>query len=255
MTTSDSPARPLRAVVLAAGRSTRMRPLTDHMPKPMLPLHGRPILEWVLGTLRQSGFRDIVITTHYLPRVIEEHFGDGSGFGVKISYAHEDVLLDTAGSLRALADQLGEDFLVCGGHFLLPEVDLAAALEMHRTKKAVATLVLARPPDPRFLRWYGQAQLDDSGWVTRFVEKPQVVVSSWVHSTYQLFSSRALAVVPPSQAASIPDFLIPTLLQTCAPVYGYCTGSPLFNASTPELYEWAQQHHPSNLIHASRSCI
>ena len=139
-----------QAVVLAAGISSRMRPLTNNLPKPMLRLNGKPIMEYVVEHLRRSGFADIIITLHYLPDVIMDYFRDGSEFGLDIVYSREESLLDTAGSLRLLKDKLQNEFLVCGGHFFLPGLDLTEMISAHKKTGGLCTIAFKEMPEKIF---------------------------------------------------------------------------------------------------------
>ncbi len=115
----------MKAVIMAGGVGTRLRPLTTNQPKPMLPLANRPMMEHVVRLLRAHGFDDIVVTVAFLPQAIRAYFGDGSEFGVRMAYATEESPLGTAGSVRNARDQLGERFLAISGD-VLTDIDLSA---------------------------------------------------------------------------------------------------------------------------------
>jgi dTDP-glucose pyrophosphorylase/CBS domain-containing protein len=129
---------PLRAVVMAGGAGKRLRPLTESMPKPMLPLGDRPVMEHLIGQLRSSGIRKIAVSTHFMPEKIRDYFGDGTSFGVEIRYVHEDAPLGTAGVL-SLLETIDEPTLLVNGD-LLTRVDFAAMLRFHRTHGANLTV-------------------------------------------------------------------------------------------------------------------
>jgi dTDP-glucose pyrophosphorylase/CBS domain-containing protein len=129
---------PVRAVVMAGGFGTRLYPLTKDVPKPMLPVGGRPLLEHIVTQLRDAGIRRITVTTHYKPDVIVGHFGDGSRFGVEIEYVHEETPLGTAGAL-GLMPPPGETQLVINGD-ILTQVNYRAMLQFHRDNGAVMTM-------------------------------------------------------------------------------------------------------------------
>lgn len=229
------------AVVLAAGNSTRMRPLTDDRPKPMLDLAGKPVMEYVLHTLKKGGIEQVTITTHYLPQVIMDHFGDGSRLGMKISYAHEQDLMDTAGSLALLRDQVTEDVLICSGHFVLPSLNVQDLINIHRREGVAGTIAFKHLNQPDLLGLFGQGVLDERHRLAKFQEKPKQPISDLVHTTYQVYRRDVLDLLPIGRAVSIPEFLIPEMLTTGYPVHGYITDSELLNVSTPDLYQRAQR--------------
>jgi mannose-1-phosphate guanylyltransferase/phosphomannomutase len=118
----------VKAVIMAGGEGTRLRPLTSNIPKPMMPLANKPMMEHIIGLLRQHGFTDIVVTLAFLPQAIRTYFGDGSEFGVRMRYATEEMPLGTAGSVRNAMDELDERFLVISGD-VLTDIDLTALVE------------------------------------------------------------------------------------------------------------------------------
>jgi dTDP-glucose pyrophosphorylase/CBS domain-containing protein len=133
-------ALPLQAVIMAGGMGTRLRPLTEDLPKPMLPVGGKPLLELVIEQLRQVGIRRVNITTHYKPEKISDHFGDGSSFGVELNYVNEDKPLGTGGAL-GLMEAPAEPMLVINGD-ILTQVDFRAMLAYHREQCAVMTVAV-----------------------------------------------------------------------------------------------------------------
>ena len=140
-----------KAMILAAGLGTRLRPLTDTTPKPLLPVGGTPLILWNLLLLRASGIRDVMINLHYLGDMIEETLGDGSRWGMQIAYSYETVLLGTGGGLKAAEEFFeGDSFLVMNGDTLI-DLDLPAFLDFHHSQGGVATLVLR--DDPQADQW------------------------------------------------------------------------------------------------------
>jgi mannose-1-phosphate guanylyltransferase/mannose-1-phosphate guanylyltransferase/phosphomannomutase len=156
-------------MLLAAGLGTRLRPLTYEVAKPMVPVLGRPVMEHILRLLARHGFDDVIANLHYFPDQIERRFGDGSEWGVKLSYAFEDELLGTAGGVRNVRDHFGaETFLIISGD-ALTDVDLTSLWKAHRTKGGIATLALKRVDDPSQL---GVVILSQDGRIQGFQEKP-----------------------------------------------------------------------------------
>ena len=159
----------VKAVIMAGGEGTRLRPLSLGMPKPMVPLLGRPVMEHIIGLLKRHGIDEIAVTLCYMPEAVQSYFGDGQKWGVRLHYFIEEAPLGTAGSVRACAPFLeGEDFLVISGDSVC-DLDLTAAMEFHQAKRAQATLVLFRHPAPLE---YGLVLIDEEQRVVRFVEKP-----------------------------------------------------------------------------------
>jgi mannose-1-phosphate guanylyltransferase len=136
----------MKAMIMAAGLGTRLRPITYEMPKPMVPVLNRPVMEHIVELLARNGFPEVIANLHWFPELIRERFGDGSRFGVALSYSFEEALLGTAGGVRNAADFLGEDFLVISGD-ALTDIDLGAMREFHASHDGIATLATKRIAD------------------------------------------------------------------------------------------------------------
>jgi mannose-1-phosphate guanylyltransferase len=158
----------MRAMVLAAGLGTRLRPLTYGMPKPMVPVVNRPVMEHILRLLGRHGFTETIANLHWFPETIESRFGDGSEFGVELSYSREQQLLGTSGGVRNAAGFLGDSFLVISGD-ALTDIDLRAMREFHRSHDGVATLATKRVRDTS---QFGVAITGVDGRIQGFQEKP-----------------------------------------------------------------------------------
>jgi mannose-1-phosphate guanylyltransferase len=158
----------MRAMVLAAGLGTRLRPITFDMPKPMVPVLNRPVMDHILRLLGRHGFEETIANLHWFPELIEAHFGDGSDCGVKLSYSREEALLGTSGGVRNVADFLGESFLVISGD-ALTDLDLSAMREFHEGHDGIATLATKRVTDTK---QFGVAITDSEGRIGGFQEKP-----------------------------------------------------------------------------------
>jgi mannose-1-phosphate guanylyltransferase len=158
----------MRAMVLAAGLGTRLRPITFDMPKPMVPVLNRPVMEHILRLLAKHGFTETIANLHWFPELIEEHFGDGSSCGVSLSYSREEQLLGTSGGVRNVADFLGDEFLIISGD-ALTDLDLAAMREFHQSHDGIATLATKRVTDTS---QFGVAITDAEGRISGFQEKP-----------------------------------------------------------------------------------
>jgi mannose-1-phosphate guanylyltransferase len=156
-------------MLLAAGLGTRLRPLTYEVPKPLVPVLGTPVMEHIVRLLARHGFDDVICNLHYFPDQIERRFGDGSEWGVRLSYSHEEELLGTAGGVRNVRDHFGDQtFLIISGD-ALTDIDLTALWEAHRAKGGIATLSLKRVDDPSQI---GVVIVGEDGRIQGFQEKP-----------------------------------------------------------------------------------
>lgn len=158
----------MRAMVLAAGLGTRLRPITFDMPKPMVPVLNRPVMEHILRLLARHDFSETIANLHWFPELIEEHFGDGSACGVSLTYSKEEQLLGTSGGVRNVGDFLGDEFLIISGD-ALTDIDLTAMREFHQSHDGIATLATKRVTDTS---QFGVAITDNEGRISGFQEKP-----------------------------------------------------------------------------------
>ncbi|MDY5016823.1 MAG: sugar phosphate nucleotidyltransferase [Eubacteriales bacterium] len=202
----------MKAVILAGGQGTRLRPMTVNVPKPMTRLLDRPVMEYILRLLRAQGICEIAVTTAYLSAVIESTFADGADLGVRLRYYKETTPLGTAGSVRQCADFLaGEDFLVISGDCVC-DFDFTPALELHRARHADATIALYRHAEPLE---YGLAVTDEQGLVERFVEKPAwgQVCTDTVNTGVYILRPEVLSLIPEGVPYDFSRDLFPVLLQ------------------------------------------
>ncbi len=159
----------MKAVIMAGGAGTRLRPLSCGEPKPMVPLFDKPVMEYIIELLKKHGITNITVTLQYMPERVMDYFGNGSAFGVRLNYCVEKEPLGTAGSVRASGIGAGgEDFLVISGDAVC-DMDLGACIAFHESRQSDATLVLYRSASPLE---YGLVMTDAQGRVERFVEKP-----------------------------------------------------------------------------------
>ncbi|HWE62818.1 MAG TPA: sugar phosphate nucleotidyltransferase [Chloroflexota bacterium] len=209
----------MKAVVMAGGEGSRLRPLTLGRPKPMVPIVSRPVMEHILLLLKQHGITDVVVTLQYMAGVIQNYFGDGSQLGMHIDYTVEDVPLGTAGSVKQAQHLLTEPFLVISGD-ALTDYDLTAIIEYHKQRGAMATLTLARVANPLE---YGVVITNDDGTVRQFLEKPSwsEVFSDTVNTGIYVLEPKALNYVPSSQSFDFSQDLFPILMRNGDPIYGY----------------------------------
>lgn len=159
---------PKKALILCGGKGTRLRPITYEIPKPLMPIQGKTIIEHQLDLFKKYGIKEIILAVGYKKDKIKEYFGDGKKFGVSISYIEEEQPLGTAGPVRKAKRLLNEAFIVTNGDEL-KDINLEEMFELHKNKKALATIALTTVADPSF---YGVADLAGSK-ILRFVEKPK----------------------------------------------------------------------------------
>jgi NDP-sugar pyrophosphorylase family protein len=230
-----------KAVILAAGEGTRLRPLTLDRPKPMLPVGGRPLLERTITWLRGYGITEVAINLHYRPEAIREHFGKGERLGVAITYSYEPTLRGASGALQPLRGLLDETFVIVYGD-VLTDLDLDALAAYHRAAPdALMTLSLVRMENPTEK---GIVALDAAGRITRFVEKPPAdqVFSDLGSAGVIIAEPGILDFIPADGFDDIGHHLLPRLLAAGIPVYGWTLpeSSTLIDIGSPEQYAQAQ---------------
>ena len=210
----------MRAVLMAGGSGTRLRPLTCDLPKPMVPILNRPIAQHIINLLKRHRIHEVIATLHYLPDVMRDYFQDGSEFGVQMTYAvEEDQPLGTAGCVKNVAELLDETFLVISGD-CITDFDLTAAIKFHKQKRSKATLVLASVPNPIE---FGVVILDDDQRIKRFLEKPSSseIFSDTVNTGTYILEPEVLEYLPFNQETDFSKDLFPLLLEKGEPMYGY----------------------------------
>jgi len=210
---------PTKAMLLAAGQGTRLRPLTTRIPKCMVPLGGRPVLEYAIERLGQYGVSHVMINLCYLPNVVVNHFGDGSRWGVEISYSVEREPLGTAGGVKNVASFFDGPFFVWYGDNL-STCKLDRLYEFHRSKGGLATLALHYREDPTAS---GIVGLDDDDRIVRFLEKPRPdqVFSHWVSAGIFVLEPDVLEAISADEASDFGRDVFPALLAGGQPLYGY----------------------------------
>ncbi len=212
----------MKAVVMAGGSGTRLRPLTLNRPKPMVPIVNKPVIGHILDLLKRHGIVDVVITLQYMADDVQDYFGDGQALGLNIAYSIEESPLGTAGSVKQAEALLDDTFLVISGD-AVTDIDLTAVLEYHRQKKALATLTLYRVANPLE---YGVIILDDQGRIQQFQEKPSwgEVISDTVNTGIYVLEPEVLSHFDPGVSFDFSKDLFPLLLKRGDPMYGYVAG-------------------------------
>jgi len=223
-----------KAMLLAAGSATRLGSLAQAVPKPMLEVGGRPLIEHTVRQLARYGVEDIVINLHQLGGVVTRHFGDGSRFGVRIHYSEEETLLGTAGGVKKAAPLLDETFLLVYGDNLTT-CRFDALVDFHRAHRGLATIALFWRDD---VSAHSAVERREDGRIVRFVEKPrpEEAPSHWISAGVIVFEPRIMAFIPPDRPADFGFDVFPTVLRAGEPIFGYEMGSDegLWWIDTPE---------------------
>jgi mannose-1-phosphate guanylyltransferase len=222
----------MKAMILAAGKGTRVRPITYTIPKPMIPILQKPVMEFLLELLRQHGFTEIMVNVSHLAHEIESYFRDGQRFGVQIAYSFEGRIVDgelvgealgSAGGMRKIQDFypfFDDTFVVLCGDALI-DLDLTAAVKWHREKGAIATIVMREVPRED-VSSYGVVVTDEDGRIKAFQEKPSVeeALSTCINTGIYIFEPEIFNFIPSGVEYDIGSQLFPKLVEVGAPFYG-----------------------------------
>jgi len=225
----------MKAVILAGGEGTRLRPLTLSVPKPVVPVVDRPFLRHQLDLLARASISEIVFSVAYQPERIQAVFGDGTAFGCRIHYAVEETPLGTGGAVKNAEGHLDDTTVVFNGD-VLTDVDLPAVVRAHRESGAKATLVLTPVPNPAA---YGLVETDDSGRVKSFIEKPSdpsQITTDTINAGIYVLDTSTLALMPPGQNHSIERAFFPALLRRGDLVRAWVHRRYWIDIGTPEKY-------------------
>ncbi len=211
--------QPTKAMVLAAGRGTRLRPLTDHTPKCMILLGGKPLMEYTITWLRRYGVKEVMINLHHLPAAVTEYFGDGSRWDLRISYSQEPEALGTAGGVKNVAAFFDGPFFVWYGDNL-STCRLDRLWERHRGRGGIATIAVHYREDAVHS---GIVELGDQDRITRFVEKPkrEEVSSHWANAGIFVLQPGFLDAIPSTRPVDFGRDIFPAMLAQGQPLYGY----------------------------------
>ena len=229
----------MKAILLAGGKGTRLRPLTLHTPKPIVPIFSRPFLNYQIDLLKQvPDITEIILSLSYQPRRIEAVFGDGSEVGVHLRYLVEPSPLGTAGAVKFAADHLDDTVVVFNGD-VLTEIDLAAVIALHRQRRAKATIVLTPVENPAA---YGLVETDAEGHVTRFLEKPkpEEITCDTINAGIYVLEPDTLDRIPKDTNWSIERSYFPSLVERGETFVAYVYRGYWIDIGTPAKY--AQVH-------------
>jgi len=219
-----------KAVVLAGGLGTRLRPITYLYPKPMVPVRGKPFLEYLICFLKNQGISEFILCLHYMAEKFSEYFGDGSKFGVAIEYSIEEEPLGTAGAIKKVEDYLNSSFLVLNGDTYV-DLNPQEMLKNHRENKNVGTVALIEMKDP--FR-YGVVKLSEDRRITSFSEKVSTAMG-YVNAGVYIFEKSILEYIPKNRQVSLEKEVIPHIL--CKErIYGFITKGYFIDIGVPEDY-------------------
>lgn len=230
----------MKGVIMAGGEGTRLRPLTSCIPKPMVPIVNRPIMEHIINLLKGHNIEQIAVTMCYLPNVITEYFGSGESLGVELKYYLEEVPLGTGGSVLNAEDFLTETFVVISGD-ALTDIDLQKAILFHKNKGAKATLVLKREAIPLE---FGIVIIDDKGRIVKFLEKPGwgEVFSDTINTGIYILEPEVLEYYKKGENFDFSKDLFPKLLEDNIPMYGYVVNESEYWNDIGDLKAYRQTH-------------
>jgi mannose-1-phosphate guanylyltransferase / phosphomannomutase len=230
----------MKAVIMAGGEGSRLRPLTSNRPKPMVPVGTVPIMEHTVNLLARQGFKDLIVTTFYLGEEIKSYFGDGRDFDVSMTYSDEPIPLGTAGAVKNTEDLLTEPFLIVSGD-ALTDCDFGKAIEFHKRRGALVTLILYRVPNPLE---FGVVITNEEGKVTRFLEKPSwsEVLSDTVNTGMYIIDPKVFELMEPGVSYDWSGDVFPALLEKGQQVYGYTMSGYWCDVGSLNQYKEAHEH-------------
>jgi len=225
----------VRAMILAAGEGRRLRPLTERVPKALVEVGGRPLVDYAIETVARSGIDDVIVNLHHLGDRIRDHLGDGSRFGVRVRYSEELRLLGSGGGIVHARAFLGDEAFVTLNADTIIEIDLRQLVAAHRANGAAATLVLRK--DPR-MQEYGVIALEPSGRVGAFLDHRRPGASAdlepYMYTGVQVLEPSVFDFMPAEGAFSITSVTYPAMLDAGAAVFGYPFDGRWLTVGTPE---------------------
>lgn len=224
----------MKALILAGGEGTRLRPLTLNTPKPIVPVANIPFLRYQIELLRQHNIREVILSLSYQPSKIEALLGDGSSLGTRIHYVVEQSPLGTAGAFKNAELLLNEATVVFNGDILC-ELDITEVIRHHQSRKATATLVLTRVENPSA---YGLVETTSDGRITRFLEKPKAdeITCNTINAGTYVLEPEVLQVIPPGENYSFERGVFPSLLKDQKRMQAYVAQGYWIDIGTPQKY-------------------
>ena len=182
----------MQAVIMAGGYGTRLKPLTNELPKPMVPIIDKPIINYIINTLKKYGITDIIVTLGYKPERIIDYLGDGSDLGVKVRYSVENIPLGTAGGVKKIADMIDGTFVVISGD-ALTNIELDSMMSHHMSHGKLMTMAVKEMDD---VTGFGVVKCDEDGAVTSFIEKPKHSLDKLVNTGIYILEKKVLNYIP-----------------------------------------------------------
>lgn len=224
----------MKALFLAGGKGTRLRPLTDHLPKPMVPVMGCPLLHRTIEPLKKYGIHEVVFSTGYRANDIEKYFSKNNDVGIPIHYVCEDIPLGTGGAIKNCGKYFNEPFLIFNSD-IVSNIDLKDLISFHQEKKADVTIAATQVPNPSN---YGVIEYDEFGFATTFTEKPKPgeEKSDYINAGIYLFNPEVLDFIPSDRVVSIEKETFPLLLEKNYKIAVYRGGNYWIDIGTPEKY-------------------
>ena len=224
----------MKALFLAGGKGVRLQPLTDKLPKPMVPIMNKPLLERTMVNLKRSGITEIVISSCYKSRYIEDYFGNGEQLGLKIQYIVEDLPLGTGGAIKNTELQFNETFIVFNSD-ILSDINIMNMIEFHKDKGAIASIAVTEVSDPSM---YGVIEYDTNGYAVSFIEKPkpEQILSNFINAGIYIFEPEILKEIPENKVVSIERDIFPMLLEKNLKLAIYKDNSYWMDIGTHEKY-------------------
>jgi len=225
----------MKALFLAGGMGTRLQPLTDKLPKPMVPIMNKPLLERTMLNLKKCGISEVIISTCYQPEYIKDYFGNGDHLNLKIKYIVEDSPMGTGGAIKKAEDYFKESFVVFNSD-ILSDIDLSKMIDFHKSKQVLATIAVTEVQDPSI---YGVIEYDTRGYVVSFKEKPKPgeTSSKSINAGIYIFEPAIFKMIAGNRAISIEREIFPKLLEKAQKIGAYQSGSYWMDIGTIEKYK------------------
>lgn len=238
-----------KAVIMAGGFGTRLRPLTMSIPKPMVPLANRPMMGHIVELLKSHGIHDVLSVLYFQPEQITSYFGDGAAFDISMAYVTAQADYGTAGAVKNAQEHLRERFIIISGD-VLTDFDISAAVAYHQAKGAMATILLTRVPQPL---QYGIVMTDADGRITRFLEKPSwgEVFSDTINTGIYILEPEVLDLIPPQTEFDFSKDLYPLMLRNKLPLYGYIADGYWKDIGNLQEYQLAHADVLAGRVHVS----
>lgn len=231
----------MKAMVLAAGLGARLRPITNNIPKPLIPVAGRPLIHYTLNLLKKHGISEATVNLHYLADMIKKEIGDGSRFGIKVNYSYEPEILGTGGGLKKVEDFFSDGTFIVINADILVDLDLTDVARFHKEKRAIATMVLRHDND---VDSYGAIEIDAEGRIRQFLGKIDykgAPLRRLMFTGIHVLEPEVLSYIPSNTSCCINRTAYPEMISTGERVYGYVMDGYWSDLGTPERYRQAEE--------------